>query len=179
MKAIILSFLLICLYSSCSDNISDSPNPGTLEVRLRTEKGNFTYNDEFLLRIQSLKILRADGAYADIFDNLHAIRDNVDIYNILKDTILVIGESYLPSDNFIKLLISIEPPDSLIYYGRKIKVEKDEPFDALVSLNIAKKIKSNERTVITIITKADSLLYRNIDHFIYKHHYSIQQTVNQ
>ncbi len=179
MKTVLFTILLVFFCSSCADNITESPKPGILEVRLLTEKGSISIGNEFLLKIQSLRILRTDGAYADVYDNLHAIRDNPDTYNIFQDSLIVIGESYMPPDDFTGLLITIEPPDSLIYSGRKIKVERDEPFDALVSLNMAKKLKSEERTVITVITNPDSLLKRNIDHFIYKHHYSIQQTGNQ
>jgi len=121
-----------------------------------------------------LKIERSDGAYADIFDDIHAIRDNPDTYDIFSDTLFTIGETYLPVQNFTKLLLTVTPGDTIIYNGKSISVSKTASFDALVNLDSDIRINQDMTTNLIITCITDSMLTKEIDHFLYRHFYRIE-----
>ena len=170
----LLPIILLLFFFGCKDNGYESPAPGTIEVRLNINRGSFVNTGNFNLTVQSLKIETTSGSYADIYDNINAIRDNADSYNVLSDSEFVIGKMYLPPLSFTDLLLSVTPGDSMIYNNKFISITKPADFDALCKLSLNTKINSDQLTLVTIKCYIDSIFVKKIDHYEYRHKYSIQ-----
>jgi len=175
MKRILLFIAVSISLLGCEGNGVESIDPGTIEIRLKIINRGFINSDRFDLTVQSLKIERNDNAYADIFDNIHSLRDNPDSYNIFSDSLFVIGESYIPEGNFKKLLIMFSPPDSMTYNNRMISVTKPPSFDGLYELDYDIQTAANRRIIVTVACKIDSILTKKIDHFEYSHNFFIDR----
>ena len=171
----IINIFIFLSFLCCNENGINSIPKGVITLILHTNKGSFNEISKFNITIHSIKIVRDDNAYSDIFDNRNALRDNPDTYNICSDSIFVIGDMYLPCDNFVSVLLYVTPEDSLIYDNKNIAIKKNDSFDALVKLDTNLSIHSDKTYTFIISTNIDSLLIPQKDFFVYRHYYSIEK----
>lgn len=170
----ILTIFTLLNLLGCDENAVNSIPKGIITIKLHSNKGSFNEISRFNLTIHSIKIVRDDNAYSDIFDNRNAIRDNPDTYNICSDSIFIIGDMYLPCNNYLSLLLYISPEDSVIYDNKYVLIKKTDTFDAIVKLDINLSIHSDKTYNLIISTNIDSLLTPQKDYFVYRHYYSLE-----
>jgi hypothetical protein len=179
MKKYLIPLVLLFFFFGCKDSSYNSPVPGIIEVRLKINRTDFEIIGNFNLTVESLKIETPTGSYADIYDNINAIRDNADYYDVFSSSEFIIGQMYLPPQTYSNLLLSITPSDSMTYDNKIIIVTKPADFDALYKLNMNKSINSDQKTTVTIRCDIDSILVKKIDHYEYRHKYSIESIIQE
>jgi hypothetical protein len=176
MKLRFLGFLPFVLFFACS-NPNESPQPGIIEVQLKTQSGSFSISptDSLVVNIVSLRTTRDDGATAYIYDNVNSLRDNTDAVNVLSaiSSNIVIGQMYLPPQKFVELLLTVEPGGLFVYGNRRIGVTVPANYDALVRLPIEFKIEELQTTYLTITCNLDSLLLKRAEGYEFRPDFSV------
>ena len=131
----IVIITVFLLFNSCSQYDYYSPQPGILEIRLKAKSTNITFDSlsSYALRVSKVEALRDDGARAEVFNDVTAIKRTVTTYNILEYRFtdpafnIVIGASYLPPGNYLGVNF-LATPDSVLY------LDKDTPIDVRVPI---------------------------------------------
>src|SRR5712692_5249774 len=112
---------LSVLTFSCTQYPYDSPQPGVLEVYMKTSSqqiqstpGNQFFLEFFLGLQKEFRAIRADGVKFLILDDLHAIRrENPRFINVLDSTAVdsstLLGQTYVPPSSFVSLDFSVQP----------------------------------------------------------------------
>ena len=169
--------LLVILYASgCSQYDYNSPQPGTLEIRLHTQSTNIPFDtlNNYILKVDQIEAVRDDGARASIYSDVKAIGRTSSNYNTLdfraEDSSLVMGAAYLPPGNYVGVnflvlagtqvildgyrIIQVIIPSGLAR-GQLIKFRRNFHIDELTTT----------RMVVTI--DLDSTLFQGADRYYY------------
>ncbi len=187
----ILCFILVALaIGSCSRYDYSSPTPGTISLKLRAYYTKFdtTFSDNnFAVKVSSIKAIRADGIKADVYQDVKSIGTSPTIYNVLGrdayDSTLVIGEFPLPPDNYKGLELTINPGSEVVLNGyRSIGVDaasaEGNPF--FVSLATSFTIEEARTTSIVLTANLDAILKPLAYTFLYdptNNHYFISSVI--
>jgi hypothetical protein len=175
--SILLAAFMIII--GCNNPTYESPQPGIVEVHLRVSAGSFeiTSKDSINITITQLRTTRADGAFANIYDNVNALADYPDNVNIIDalDKEIVIGQMYLPPDHFTNLLLTVGSPTLFVYGKRRITVTTASDYDALQILPVDYKIEENKKTLIKIYCNLDSLLIKRAEGYEFHPVFNIEK----
>ena len=169
----------------CSQYEYSSPLPGIVDIRLRTKSNDieFTPLNNFILKVTSVEAVRSDGARAPIYEDLKAIGRTTNIYNVLdlraRDSILTMGQGYLPPGDYIGVNLLIQPGSSVILDGyRNIPVVV--PLDLSPPLTFRKEgggtlfhIEEGRTTSIVVTLDLDATLLKGANVYYFQPHYYV------
>ena len=213
----IVSLVLSLATLSCKEYDYSSPLPGVLEIRLRSLINDplqqsllpFAQADSvgrvsnaFMLLLKSLRVLRSDGSEQEIYSDLHAIRrnDEGDFFNCLdmraRDSVWVLGESYVPPTNFNQLWLTVQPrgledpgaptpvgnrlaPPIVRVHGQystniiEVRLPTPTPLELRQLTTLGQspldiKIEEGRRTVVTVTFDLDQSLVRRAEWYEYR-----------
>jgi hypothetical protein len=172
----VVSFIV--LMSGCKEEYV-SPNPGTVTVYFRSIY-SFTpdfQNNNFPIKLTSLRAIRSDGIAALIEPDEKAFDRKAKLYNTLGrdafDSTLVIGQYPLPPGEYVALELLIEPGYNVILDGyRYITVERPPNYQSYVLVsNKSFNIYESKGTSVVVTAQLDSVLRKLAYTFEY-HTYS-------
>jgi hypothetical protein len=168
--SLLLLSLFVCILAGCKQDEYTSPLPGTAELKLRATYSfdkNFQQNN-FPLRLTSLKAIRSDGIRANIFADSKAImrQRTPDIYNALgkdaSDSSIVMGSYPLPPGDYLGFEMIIEPGDQVVLDGyRYITVDVPNEYKYNKTVSVTNKpfsIAESKLTSIVVTANLDSIL---------------------
>lgn len=165
---------------SCSQYDYSSPLPGTIEIRLKTVSNNIEFQplNNFTIKVTSVEALRANATRVVIYEDVKAINRTANIYNTLdfraRDSTLVIGQGFAPPDNYIGVLMTVEPGKQVVLNGyRTIEVSKDETFDPLLVFAAPFTVRESQSTKITLTLNLDSTLVKGTVQYYFRPNYYI------
>ncbi|MBA4313339.1 MAG: hypothetical protein C0417_12000 [Chlorobiaceae bacterium] len=163
-----LAILMIFLTSSCQYDYS-SPQPGIIQIRLKTISSYIPFSElnNFIITYSLVQAVRNDGSRAAIYEDLRAIDTKPLGINVLdfraRDSVLIIGETYVPPGDYSGVQFTITPKDDLTLRGyQKIKVNNiGFESSALIVLTQSYKVNEYNLTVVTIEFNLDQTLIKD------------------
>lgn len=153
----------------CDQYEYSSPNPGIVQLNLKAKYTQFDTTvsafslNNFTITVTNVKVVRDDGAKANIFEDIKAIRRNPATHNLLgkaaHDSSEVIGQYPLPPGNYVKIEILMQPSSLVSLDGyRFISVVKPQGISDLISIAHPFTVEEFRTKVITITVDLDSTL---------------------
>jgi hypothetical protein len=182
----IIALLAIFLTSSCQYDYS-SPQPGIVQVRLKTISENipFTELNNFIIEFSLIEAVRNDGSRASIYEDRSAIDTKPLGINVLdfraRDSILIVGESYLPPGEYSGIKFTIKPNRFLTLNGYQIISVIPVGFSsssALIYLPKPFKVDEYRLTAATIEFDLDQTLSKGAFDYLFVPHYKISSIKN-
>lgn len=181
MRSVPLYVLLAALvFSSCSQYEYSSPLPGIIEVRLKTISNNIPFDplNNYVIKVSRVEAIREDGARAVIYEDLKAIKRTTNVYNTLddraRDSILVMGQTYVPPGRYIGILLEIEPAAAVIRDGyRIIDVELPTPPGLVLAFPSVFEVREQRSTLIKLAINLDSTLVQRANSYRFSPYYYI------
>jgi len=162
-----------------------SPEPGVIEVRLKTVSTNINFDplNNFLLTVSSVEAVRSDDARAVIYGDLEAIDRKPTKLNTLdiraRDSLLIIGQTYVPPGEYKGIDLLLEPARQAILDGyRLITVERSPDFDPRLRFRSNFTVQQLTTTRITLEVNLDSTLLRRANTYQFRPFYSISSIGN-
>ncbi|MBI5020153.1 MAG: DUF4382 domain-containing protein [Ignavibacteriales bacterium] len=164
----IMAISLMLLSSSCQYDYS-SPQPGKLQIRLKTISNNiqFTELNNFIITYSVIQAVKNDGSRADIFEDLNAIDTKPLGINVLdfraRDSVLIIGETFVPPGDYSGVQFTITPKENLTLRGYQTVNVNPVGFESNVRIYLSNSYKVNEYnlTVVTIELNLDKSLVKD------------------
>lgn len=170
-------FLPLCLgllTLSCTKNLTKSPNPGVFMLILTNNPGRFTpgEDDSLMLQISQVRVYRANGDYARIYERLDSYRDQIRTVNgfeLNEDKPDTIGETYLPPEQFTEISLTVNlAADDLTLNGQRFPVSMPDSINPVVRLEHNFRIEENKTTEVELELQADSSLIQESFYYIFK-----------
>jgi hypothetical protein len=177
---------------SCSQYDYNSPQPGILEIRLKTKNSRtdfmpFGLNSSFFFNLKSLEVFDNAGNRLPVLPDLNAIRRSVDgdFFNTLdtlaRDSALIMGKVYAPPAQYNRIEIvaqlntgggsEVVVPNigSLV---RRIQVVEPTPLPPALntlpraSEGLSFQVNEGRTTVVNVMIDLDSTLIRQTETFL-------------
>jgi hypothetical protein len=166
---------------SCSQYDYASPQPGTIEVRLRTISKNIDFSalNNFVLKVNSVTAVRTVGTQVEIFaDDQAKGRQNPTSFNTLdprsRDSALVIGQAFAPPGDYSAVQLSITPSSNIILNGYQIvTVKLPEGFSTSLNFEKSFSVREAAGTRIVLTIDLDSSLVKGAQVFYFRPEYFI------
>ena len=163
---IVIFFLFVLINVNCQYDYH-SPNPGIIQIKLKTISKNieFTPLNNFVIKITGIEaVINKDKSVA-IYNDLKAIESKTLLVNTLdfraRDSSLIIGETYVPPGDYIGVNMLIEPSREVILDGyRVILVNKPENFNPLLKFEKNYHVDESRTTYITLTIDLDKTLIK-------------------
>jgi len=172
---------LLVLNVSCQYDYA-SPLPGVLDIRLHTISDSsricFCPQNNFVLKITQVNVVRSDLAQAVVYGDIKAIKRTTGVYNTVdahaQDSSLVIGQAALPPGDYLAILMLITPGSTAILDGyRNIPVNTLPTFDPVLTFPSIFKISEQRTTRVVLTINLDSSLVKQTDTFLFNPYYYI------
>jgi len=187
----IRALAVCCAFSvlSCEQYEYSSPDPGIIEVRLKTVNNRtdllpFSSLDSLIfpfgsmeMGLNNLEAIQPDNIRLTVFSDLHAIRRNPDgdffdsLGPFAKDSLLVLGQAYAPPETFTGLELTVTAPFGVVViygvYSSFIPVEVVRPYFALQQLTQTIPVESGRTTRVTVAFDMDASLTQLTESFFY------------
>jgi hypothetical protein len=184
MKILFFIPLVLFLFSSCEQYEYTNPNPGLVQINLRSVYTQFDTVfalNNFTIKVTQIQAKRKDGSRANIYLEPKAIDKQPTVYNVLGkkayDSTEVIGQYPLPPGEYTSLTFLIEPGLTVILDGyRRIRVDKPLDYSAFVEIEKAFVVEESRTTQLTLAADLDRTLRRLAYTFEYNPSYSISST---
>ncbi len=189
-RQFVLIALLVLSVTSCNQYDYSSPNPGILEIRLKTKNSRtsfmpFSSANFFSFNLKSLDAIRSNGARLDVLPDLNAIRrsndgDNFNTLDTLsRDSVLVLGKVYAPPGTYvgIDIVAQILGGNSFVQIagvlGIPIIIPVIEPIPPPPALNqlprpgqtLSFTVNESKLTRVTVMIDLDESLIRHTEFF--------------
>ena len=185
-----LMVALVLFGMSCSQYDYSSPNPGILEIHLKTKNSRtdflpFSDRSFFVFNLKNLEAFTVAGARLPVLPDLNAIRRSADgdFFNTLdtlaRDSSMVLGRVYAPpaTYNRIELVASIISPSFVVVpnvgtLSRRIEVEQPIPFpEPLKTLprsggTLSFTVQEGRVTRVNVMIDLDSTLVRQTETYL-------------
>ncbi|MBI5476913.1 MAG: hypothetical protein HY964_09290 [Ignavibacteriales bacterium] len=180
----VLVALLVLISPSCQYEY-DSPNPGIIQIRLKTISNNipFTELNNFEIEFSQIEAVQKDGSRASIYEDLRAIDAKPVGINTLdfraRDSIMIIGETYVPPEDYMGIKMTISPGRAVTLRGyQKINVIKPEGFNSLLIIPRNYSVQEHHKTIITVELNLDSTLVKGAFDYTFRPYYNISSVIN-
>jgi hypothetical protein len=180
LSAVALTALLAVLFSSGCQTEYENPQPGILEIRLKTVSNAipFTPLNSFILSVTDVKAIRSDDAKAYIYGDLQAVTRKLTKLNTLdfraRDSVMVLGKSYVPPGDYKGIDILLSPAENVILDGyRIIDVITRPDFDPNLPFRRPFSVQEAMTTLITLEVNLDSTLLKRANTYDFRPYYSI------
>jgi hypothetical protein len=188
-----ISIVCIALLSfSCSQYEYSSPEPGILDIRLKTKNSRtafmpFGQGSSFFFNVKSLEVFDKAGNRLPVLPDLNAIRRSVDgdFFNSLdtlaRDSALVLGKSYAPPTGYNRIeivaQINIGGGNEVVVpnVGNLVRrIQVIEPLPPPPALNtlpregerLSFQVDEGRVTVVNVMLDLDSTLIRQTETFL-------------
>jgi hypothetical protein len=173
--SIVLS-LLILSGISCKQYDYYSPQPGILEVHVKTISRNLEFLplNNYSFNISNLTAVRPTQNLVHIYEDLLAYKQADEFsYNALdtrtRDSSFIIGQSYVPPGDYIGMTARWVPGLIVVLDGyRQISVIIPPEVNTSTSFQHPFTVQEAGRTKITITVNLDSTLIRTGNHLTYR-----------
>ncbi len=163
----IITFILFVLIDVNCQFDYHSPNPGIIQIKLKTISNNieFTELNNFVIKITGIEAVITKDKRVAIFNDLKAIESKTLLVNTLdfraRDSSLIIGETYVPPGDYMGVNMLIEPSSEVILDGyRIIKVNKPDNFNSLLTFKENYHVDESRTTTITLTIDLDKTLIK-------------------
>lgn len=173
-----LSFLYI---NGCQYDYT-SPLPGIIEIRLKTVSDttqiDFLPLNSFTLTISQLTAIRSNFTKVLMYSDIKAFDTKPIIVNTLdpsaRDSMLIIGQTYAPPDEYVGVDVLLEPAKKIILEGyRQIDVERPEGFSPLLSFRKPYSVNEGKQTIITLTIDLNKSLKKGAFTYTFEPYYEI------
>ncbi|MBI4546581.1 MAG: hypothetical protein HY707_01270 [Ignavibacteriae bacterium] len=164
--------IIVYVLSGCQYDY-DSPLPGTLDVRLKsqvtdTSLFNPQNQNNFVLKVNTVEAIRSDFVRATVYEDPSSIKRSPRTYNVYdvraRDSSLVIGESPLPPGEYISVNLEIVPGPSVVRDGyRIINVKRVAGFSPILRFQKPFSVEEQGTTTIVVTVDLDSTLVPGVD----------------
>jgi hypothetical protein len=185
-----LALALVFSVMSCGQYDYSSPNPGILEIHLKTKNSRtdflpFSDRSFFLFNLKSLEAFTVSGGRLPVLPDLNAIRRSTDgdFFNTLdtlaRDSSLILGKVYAPPGTYnrIEMVASIISPSFVVVPNvgtltRQIEVEQPLPLpDALKTLpraggTMSFTVAEGRVTRVNVMIDLDTTLVRQTESYL-------------
>ncbi|MBS4029533.1 MAG: hypothetical protein KGZ58_12970 [Ignavibacteriales bacterium] len=173
-------FFSVILLGGC-DEPTKSPQPGILEVRLKSvvdTSGSFYFSPTvptrhiFTAQLKSLSVYRDSRVFFEVYGDIRSTRRYASIIDLLAhpalDSALVLGQSYAPPEQYLRLNFGLNPAGFSFYNGNTnvpIRVlDKRSPGEEVLYLtNKLFRVQEGRKTIVTISINIDSSMTRSTD----------------
>lgn len=183
----IFAFAAIALSVSCQYDYS-SPQPGLIQIRLKTISMNipFTELNNFTIEYSLVEAVRDDGSRASIYEDPRAIDTKALGINMLdfraRDSVLILGESYLPPGDYSGIKFTITPNRYLTLKGYQrigvVPLGFGDKREKLVYLPKAFKINEYHLTTATVEMNLDSVFVKGAFDYSFTPDYTVSSIIN-
>jgi hypothetical protein len=144
-----------------------SPQPGVIEFHLRTVSTLIEHSElnNFLLKINSVIAIRADGGQQVVYGDIKAIKSATQVVNTLdygaRDSTIVVGSSYAPPAQYVGVLVRLQSGAEIILRGYQvIDVETPESFNGYLSFQSSFPVTESKKTVVVLTIDLDKSLIK-------------------
>lgn len=169
------ALLGLLMMNSCSQYEYTSPLPGTIDVKLHVISNNIAFDphNNFVLKVTSVEAVRAsDLARAVILEDTKALSRTTNVYNTLddraRDSTLVMGEAFLPPDDYIGVNLLIQPGERVVLDGyRNIDVTTESKFNPLLMFRRPFRIDESRTTSLVVTIDLDKSLVQKSNVYLF------------
>ena len=174
LSCILLSSIGISFFG-CGQYDYSSPQPGVLEVRLKTISNNIPFDplNNYVIKVSRIEAVREDLAHAVIYEDLKAIQRTTNVYNTLdvraRDSILVMGQTYIPPGRYIGIILQVEPASAVIRDGyRIIPVDLPDNSGYFFIYPARFEVREQASTLIKVAINLDSTLVQRANSYRFR-----------
>jgi len=175
-----LPLLLVFLGLDCTLPSYDNPQPGTMEIHLKSTSHNIPYTalNNFILKVTEARAVREDGSELIVYQDVKAIDRKATVLNTLDSSAykgdMVIGQTVAPVARYVGIALLIEPGTQLVLDGyRFIPVATDKTFDPLLVFPGSFTISEGKTTIIELTIDLDATLQKGADNYYFRPKYFI------
>jgi hypothetical protein len=163
----VIIIILVALANLNCQYDYNSPQPGVIEVHFRTIStliGHSALNN-FLLNINTVNAIRADGGKLVVYQDIKAIGVSTQVINALdygaRDSTIVIGSTYAPPGQYVGMLVLLNPGSQIILRGYQvINVDTPDGFDGVLSFHLPYPVSESRKTIVTLTLDLDKSLVK-------------------
>ena len=144
-----------------------SPQPGIIEVHFRTISTLIGHSElnNFLLKINSVTAIRADGGKQTVYEDIKAIDASTRIVNALdygaRDSTVVIGSAFAPPAQYVGVKVIFRTSQEIILHGYQvIQVEQAENFDGSLFFQLPYPVSESRKTIVVLTLDLDKSLLK-------------------
>jgi hypothetical protein len=142
-----------------------SPQPGVIEIHFRTISTLIGHSElnNFILNINSVTAIRADGGKQVVYEDIKAIDVSTNPVNTLdyaaRDSAVVIGSAYAPPGQYVGVGITFGTSEEMILQGYQvIKVVQAENFDGSLYFRLPYPVSESHKTIVVLTIDLDKSL---------------------